>query len=317
MDIPYYLKERNIPFEENVLLSKKTWIKTGGICSYWISPNSVGQLKEVCKFLYSNGIVFDLVGQTSNIFYHSTCNPHVIVSTVKVNNFEIVGDILNCECGVNVMRLAKECIDDGYAGFYGLIGLPGTVASAAVNNAGCFGCSISSMLVSAEILMPDGLVKTLNQDDFHYKKRSSSFKRGEIHGVVLSVRLELRKAESVEEEWKKAEETKTYRKRRQEGPAKNLGSVFSQLNRKKNLKNRIARAVSLMLGKIGIANRMFIYKRMLLGLYGYRDLTPYISEKQLNTFVWRDEDAERMFPRYKEFMGKVFGGLTQEIEERF
>ena len=50
--------------------------------------------------------------------------------------------------------------------------------------------------------------------------------------------------------------------------------------------------------------------------YGAKWIGTDISDKQINTFVWRDTDAELKFVRYKEFMGKVFSNLVIEIEER-
>lgn len=316
MQIKEFLSENNISYDENVSLASKSWIKFGGIASLWISPKTVSELEEVCRYLYGNNIAYDLVGQTSNIFFHSTYNPQVVISTVKVNGYSIEGNILTCDCGCNVMRLAKEMLAEGYAGFYGLVGLPGTVASAAVNNAGCFSCSISEMLISADVLMPNGTIKIFKRDDFGYEKRSSKFKRGEVKGVVLSVKLKLEKAESIEEEYRKSEETKVYRKTNQEGPAKNLGSVFAKMTLKYNYRNRMAAIMTTIVTRLGFKNKKLIHKRMLLWLYGYSDLNPYISDKQLNTFVWRDADAEQKFARYKEFMGKAFDGLIQEIEEK-
>ncbi len=316
MQIKKILSDKKISFDENVSLASKSWIKFGGIASLWISPKSVRELEDVCRYLFGNNIAYDLVGQTSNIFFHSTYNPQVVVSTVKVNGYKVEGNTLTCDCGCNVMKLAKEMLAKGYAGFYGLVGLPGTVASAAVNNAGCFSCSISEMLISAEVLMPNGTITTFAKEDFGYEKRSSKFKRGEIKGVVLSVKLELKKAESVEEEYKKAEETKLYRKTRQEGPSKNLGSVFASMNRKRNWRNLIVRVVAKAAGLKGIASRKKTDKRMLLWLYGYNDLNNYISDKVINTFIWRDDKAETMFIRYKEFMCKVYDGLKIEIEEK-
>lgn len=316
MEISEFFITHKVAFEKNVLLSKKTWIKTGGICAYWVSPHSVLQLTEVCKFLYSNNIAFDLVGQTSNIFFHSTYNPQVVVSTVKVNNYELKDDIIICDCGVNVVKLAKEMLANGYAGFYGLVGLPGTVASAVVNNAGCFKCSISSMLLSAEVLYPDGSIQTIQIEDFQYGHRSSAFKRGEKKGIILSVKLKAEKVTDLNEEYRKSEETKVYRKNKQEGPNRNLGSVFSTLKRKRNLKNWIAAFIAKIASVSNVVSQKCANKYMLLWLYGYKDLNPYISDKQINTFVWRDAEAEAKFVRYKEFMGKVFEDLTIEIEER-
>lgn len=311
-----FLQESGVAFEQNVFLSKKSWIRTGGICAFWIIPTNVRQLIELSRYLQANSIKFDIVGQTSNIFFHSTYNPQVVVSTVKINNYIIKDDVLTCDCGVNVMKLAKDCLSKGYAGFYGLVGLPGTVASAAVNNAGCFGCSISQMLISADVLLPDGTVKSFTRDDFGYEKRSSKFKRGEVKGVVLSLKLKTQFAKNRDEEYRKSEETRLYRKNRQEGPAHNLGSVFSRMKRKRNFRNIVAKGVSSFARLKGVNSQRLAEKRLLLWLYGYSDLNNYISDRQINTFVWHDEKAEQKFVRYKEFMTKVFDKLTIEIEER-
>lgn len=316
MNLKQYLLEKNIPFEENISLSKKTWIKTGGVCACWIMPESVEQLKVVCKYLYANDIKLDLVGQTSNLFFHSTYNPQVVVSTVKVNKYEICDDMITCDCGVSVIKLAKNCLAKGYAGFYGLVGLPGTVASAVVNNAGCFKCSISSMLISADVLLPDGTIQTIQKEEFQYSNRTSAFKCGEKKGIILSVKLKAEKADNIEEEYRKSEETKLYRKNNQEGPIRNLGSVFSSFRWKHNLKNLIAALIAKVASVFHLASQKYMFKQIVLWLYGYKDLKLYISNKQINTFIWRDAEAEEKFVRYKEFMGKVFEDLTIEIEER-
>lgn len=97
MQIKEFLSNNNISYDENVSLTSKSWIHFGGIASLWISPKSVSELEKVCRYLFGNNIVYDLVGQTSNIFFHSTYNPQVVVSTVKVNGYSIEGNTLVCD----------------------------------------------------------------------------------------------------------------------------------------------------------------------------------------------------------------------------
>lgn len=312
-----FIKDHHIPFEQNVSLAHKSWIKQGGTCALWIAPQNKEQLLAVCRFLYANGQVFDIVGQTSNIFFHSTYHPEVVVSTVQVNEYVIDGDTMTCDCGVSVVKLAKECISMGYAGFYGLVGLPGTVASAAYNNASCFKCSISALLVSAEVLMPDGTVKTFQEEDFDYTHRSSVFKRGEIKGVILSVKLRVGEVADIDEEYRKSEETVTYRREKQEKPYRNLGSVYADRKKRYNLRNRIANIIMNNMTRFRLMrDRRKTEKRILLFLYGYRDLNPYVSDRNINIFIWMDEAAEAKFARYKEMMAKIYDHLVIEIEEK-
>lgn len=312
-----YLQEQQIPFEQDVLLSNKTWIKTGGVCAFWVTPQSVEQLTEVCRFLYANSIAFDIVGQTSNIFFHSTYNPQVVISTIKVNQYKMNDSVITCDCGVSVVKLSKDYLSQGYAGFYGLVGLPGTVASAIVNNASCFNCSLSSMLLSADVLMLDGAVKTLKKEEFKYSHRSSAFKRGDIKGIVLSVKLKAEKAESAEEEYRKSEETVTYRKEKQERQAgKTLGSVYASRTMKRGLRNKMVNAAMKFLPGLLKCEPRYIQKKAILLFYGYRNLDDYCSDRQINTFIWKDEKAEVMFERYKKIMNKVYDKPVIEIEEK-
>lgn len=318
MVLVQYLQEQHIPFEQDVLLSKKTWIKTGGVCVCWITPQSVEQLAKVCRFLYANSIAFDIVGQTSNIFFHSSYNPQVVVSTIKVNRYKMNDGVITCDCGVSVVKLSKEYLSQGYAGFYGLVGLPGTVASAIVNNASCFNCSLSSMLLSADVLMPDGTIRTMGAEDFKFTHRSSAFKRGERKGIILRIKLRIQKAEDISDEYRKSEEAVTYRRDNQERQAgKTLGSVFASRPMKRNFRNIIVNVAKRLLPGILKCQPRYIQKKAILLLYGYRELDRYTSDRQINTFIWKDEKAEEMFERYKEMMNKVYDNPIMEIEEKY
>ena len=311
-----FLDAKEVEYEINIPLSKKTWVKTGGECAYWIVPQSVMQMTEVCRYMYVNKVEFDIVGQTSNMFFHSTYHPQVVVSTLKVNHYEIKEDVITCDCGALVVKLAKDCLSRGYAGFYGLTGLPGTVAASVSNNAGCFDCSISSMLVDAECLFPDGTIRKVCPDELHFSRRSSALKRKELKCVILSVTLCPSRASSIEEETAKAHKAMDHRRNHQERNLPNLGSVFCRMSLKRNVRNIVSVSVARIQSILGISEYMRVFKRMQLALYGYRDLDPYISDKNIDIFIWRDSGAEEAFERYKQFMKAAYKKLSIEIEEK-
>ena len=311
-----YLISHSIPFEKGVLLSKKSWIKTGGKCSYWIIPTFLRDLEELCRFLYSAGSDFDIVGQTSNIFFHESYSPDIVISTVHLNKYSFEGSVITCDCGVSVVQLAKDCLTKGIAGFSGLTGLPGTVAASVYNNAGCFGYSISSLLLSVDCLLPDGTVKSYSKSELGYDHRTSSFKRKEIKGVILSIRLCASKVADIESEKKESERAQKYRSDNQERRFPNLGSVYSTLKLRKNIKNIIAVIVSKGLTVSKRSKYRKAFKDILLTLYGFSDLADYISDKNINAFIWIDSNSEVKFDRYKEFMNRAYDDLRIEIEEK-
>ena len=79
----------------------------------------------------------------------------------------------------------------GFKGFEGLIDLPGTIGGAVVNNSGCYGSQISDLLLGAKLLLPNGVVRCLSPQELAFTIRSSSLKRGEVKGIILSVTLRL------------------------------------------------------------------------------------------------------------------------------
>lgn len=312
-----FLNGGGYKYAQDLSLSQKTWIKTGGNCAFWIEPDSVEQLTNLCKFLYENSLVFELVGQTSNLFFHSDYHPSIVVSTIKVNKYEIKGNVLTCDCGTSVAKLSREMLAAGYTGFSGLTGLPGTVAGSVYGNASCFKCSINAILLDVAMLMTDGMVHTLRKEELSIAHRSTALKRSELKGIILTVRLQLEKAADQEEEKRNQEYSVEYRKTKQEKPSWCLGSVYSDRKMRRNWRNKVANGIVRISEVLHIGSSRKIMKDVLLTLYGYRQLALYVSDKNVNTFIWRDARAEQMFGVYKEFMGKVHNKLTIEIEEKY
>lgn len=235
------LKDKAIPFEQNVSLKETTWIKTGGVVSLWIVPNNENQLKRAITILLENNRSFELVGQTSNIYYLDDYNPAIIVSTIKVNRIEEKDDCIECGCGVSVVKLSRYCVERGYTGYCGLVNLPGTVGAAICNSSSCFDCSISEHVVDASFFnMETKQIETLMCDDFGFTYRNSKLKKKELKGFLLSVRLNKKQGDPVTEK-AKADEATRIRKETQEPGAYTLGSCYAGLTPKDDIRNTICR----------------------------------------------------------------------------
>ena len=172
------------------------------------------------------------------------------------------------------------------------------------------------MLVSVDVLLPDGTIRSFPKDECGLAKRSSVFKRKEVAGIILSVKLKAERAEDPEKEKGKSEKTIEYRRTKQEKPSWCLGSVYGSRAMRRNVRNAVAVIVSTLASVLHISAKRKAMKRTLLSLYGFRDLNPYVSDRSINTFIWRDEQAEQLFDRYKCLMDKVYKNLSIEIEER-
>lgn len=313
-----YLQDSGVEFQKNIDLKKKTWIHRGGKCEFYILPNSRDQLLEVISYLYREDIEFVILGHTSNTYILNSCNIPVVVSTVKCRGFKVMGDRVYCEAGVGVIRLANQMVRNGINGYEYLTDLPGTVGAAIYNNSSCKLNSISSLVISVEVLNKDGNVVIYKRDELSFKYRSSAFKEGLIDGVILSVIL---KADIGDREllMQIAENTKKERRMLLENRSKTLGSTVNQcfcLGRMPLCFYLPFKAYNL-LQKIvdpDPISRQHKSKVFLCTIAGYRQISKYISDQDVIIYNWLDEGADAAFPLYLEFMRRVYRTDRIEIE---
>lgn len=313
-----WLRKLNISFEINCSLKKKTWIHRGGTAQIYITPHDRYQLYQVSRFLFENRIEFLLVGHTSNLYILNSADIDVVVSTVKCNKYTIKDSTIECEAGVSVIKLSHDMVFRGIRGFEYMTGLPGTVAAALYNNSSCHTNSISSLLIRADVVLSDGTLRTFYRDDFDFKFRSSVFKEKEFRGVIISVIL---KAEPDNPDRLQSIAHNNYldRKRILEGNAYNLGCTVNRpfINGKMPVWIHVLSCIFNMTLKflpVSNAKKAVFRKDFICCLSGYGNIRQYVSSKNPMIFMWTDEKADAAFPKYIEFMKKVYKTDKVEVE---
>lgn len=243
-------------------------------------------------------------------------NCELMVSTRKLNKFEIRQNEIECECGTSVRQLALAAIEEGVKGFEGLVDLPGTVAASLYGNAGCYRCSISSLLKQAVILTSEGGIENVGPDWFEFSERSSVLKRGEKRAIILSVTL--CRVNGEKEELKAiAEHNHTTRKATQPEAQNSLGSIFAHSGKATFLNRCIAVATKLYaiaLNFYGVKIEKIEAKRKHLTfvLLGATDIEPYV--RQWNWYQWRDEKSHALFWKFVRLHRRMFTNSEFEIE---
>ena len=305
----------------NVPIYDICWLNhaSGGVIKTFYEPCSVVELKNICLELYGGKKNFDLIGYTSNIYFLPQYSVDYMVSTRKCNHYSETAHEIICECGVSVSKLSRQMVKEGIKGFEGLIDLPGTVGAAVFNNASCFKCSINNLLLSCELLCPDGTTRTLFPNDLHLAKRSSVLKRGELKGIILTVKLKKEKGD-VDEVQKIAETNHKIRKKTQPGPKDNLGSIYA-ISGGWSLYSIIPRLISkiyaLFISLFIVKDKNKIKQKQrafLLYLLGAKDVYPYIYG--WNRYIWKDEQSHVIFWKYHKVHQLLFKESVFEIEIR-
>lgn len=302
--------------EQDIALSKRTWIHRGGVAKWWFRPTNYKDLLRIGIFLYKEQCQFDIIGHTSNIYFTNSYNPDIILDTKLVKGIKFENNEIICDAGTPISQIAKKCVQLGICGYEGLIDLPGTVGAATVNNSGCFGCEISNLVKEIEILTPNGL-RRLTNAELNYTHRNSILKSGGFKGIVLRVWLNAFKyPHKINTLLSIAAKNHEIRVRTQEKPNHNLGSTFTFTTLKQNYQHFIVRIITRFLNicKTSPSIILKVQKYTYLFLQNKLHLARYISNKNLNTYLFIDEHADRQFPHYVEFIETIYKDAKLEIE---
>ncbi len=308
MNIKYNQKIRSVSWLSS--LNGKGHIST------LYEPVTIQELEELCTTLFAQNLTFDLIGHTSNTLYEPDYVCERMVSTRKLNRFEINENGIICECGTSVRALSLAAIEAGIKGFEGLIDLPGTVGAAVYGNAGCYGCSISSLLKEAVILNSNGHKENVTSEWFGYNKRSSVLKRGEERAVILKVVLR-RENGDINRIKEQANLNHTKRKHTQPESKNSLGSIFANSGGPTKL-NRLLTIVTtpyaLILKFAGYKEQTIREKRkkIIFALLGASDVEPYVHT--WNWYQWRDEQSYVLFWKFVKLHQRMFTRSDFEIE---
>lgn len=304
--------------KHNIPIYQICWLNfaEGGTVGTFYEPENLQELIDLARTLFLEKKSFDVIGHTSNIYFLPNYNAEIIVSTRRLKNIIVGEKTVTAECGTGVKSLATQMVDSGIIGFEGLIDLPGTVAASVYGNASCYNCSINKLLVSFDVLRPDGTIVTLFPDDLQLSKRSSSFKRGEQKGIILSVTLSCNKG-NIEELKMKAQLNHQIRISTQPPAQNNLGSIYRDVQ-EWSLFGKLLNGIVGLLGfvyRLKCKDKGELNKRkkaLLLKLIGAEDIEPYLYN--WNRYIWKDADAHRLFWKYHNRHQLLFKKSAFEIE---
>ena len=275
-------------------------------------PETIDELTELVSLFYSQGSSFTLIGYSSNTLFLPSFAEKNLICTKRLDHYHISDFYIECECGVNVSKLAKDMVQKGYKGFEGLTDLPGTVAAAVYGNCGCRGCSINELVSSFDILTPEGKIETLTTEHLKLRYRSSALKRNELKGVIIKIRLN-KKVGNADELMQIAEKNHRHRKKMQPSAANNLGTTFNG-GSKPTIKGFMFKKMERIIGFIfWTKDSRFTYPK-LLKLIGKGKFEPYIY--YWNRYMFQDANSHLLFPEYIDFVKSLYKDARLEIEIR-
>ena len=176
---------------ENVDMEKYNTYRLVNHAKIMVFPSNVDELKKVVKLINKLSLKYFVIGNGSNIILPNYYDG-VIINLSKFNKYEIKDNTLYVDAGVMLNKVASEVSNMGYRGLDFATGIPGTIGGSIHGNAGCYGSSISEVLISVTVLDKDN-IREIKNKDLKFDYRYSIFKE-KTDLIILSAKFRLEEA---------------------------------------------------------------------------------------------------------------------------
>ena len=184
-------KEDNVKVKEPMKLH--TTFRIGGEADYFVTPESVSEIKEIVGFCKEKKVPYFVCGNGSNLLVSDAGYKGVVIQIGnKLSHSErenTQGHFVRVQAGAMLTAVANKIRKAGYTGMEFAVGIPGTIGGAVAMNAGAYGGEMKDVIVNALVLTNEGELKTLTREELQLGYRSSVvLKKGY---VVLEAVFEL------------------------------------------------------------------------------------------------------------------------------
>ena len=186
-----YLPSTDCVIKSQASLSAFTSYRVGGAADLYVAPRNLEALQASLKYAKERDLKVTTLGAGSNLLVSDRGISGLVIATrhLRFSNFDPQTGQLTVAAGESIPSLAWAAAELGWEGLEWAVGIPGTAGGAVVMNAGAHNSCIADMLVSAQVLSPDGTLETLTPEQLGYSYRTSLLQGGDR--IVTQATLQL------------------------------------------------------------------------------------------------------------------------------
>ncbi len=164
-------------------LSSLTWLRVGGPADWLFQPADVADLSDFLAALDPSVPVFPM-GVGSNLIVRDGGLRAVVIRLGRgFNGIEVAGDTVTAGAAALDAHVARKAADAGVDLTF-LRTIPGTIGGAVRMNAGCYGSYTADVFVSAQVVLRDGTVTTIEAEALNFQYRQSDLPEGAVLTAV-------------------------------------------------------------------------------------------------------------------------------------
>ncbi len=181
---------------ENASMRDFTTFKIGGNADAVIQVGDADSMHTLLSRLSADNIPYLLIGSGSNLLIADEGIHGVVIRfDNRLAQIEQLDETtLRVDAGVQLAKLSRTAQQKGLSGMEFACGIPGSTGGGLYMNAGAYGGDMSQIVKSAEILMPDGEIRTVDAEELELSYRHSALMTN--GGVALRVTVSLTKGDT-------------------------------------------------------------------------------------------------------------------------
>ncbi|EOS7705838.1 UDP-N-acetylmuramate dehydrogenase [Enterococcus hirae] len=186
-DLVKNLPALNLLFDEPLM--NYTFTKTGGPADVLVFPKTQNEVKEVVDYCRTHDVPWMVLGNASNLIVQDGGIRGMVIMLTEMKQIRVSGRMVTAEAGAKLIDTTYAALDTSLTGFEFACGIPGSIGGAVYMNAGAYGGEIKDVLAEVDVLLADGTLKTLTNEEMAFSYRHSKIQ--EMDAVVLEARFQL------------------------------------------------------------------------------------------------------------------------------
>lgn len=178
-----------IEIKQDEPLMRYTYTHTGGPADWLAFPKNVDEVKQLVTYATAQQLPLTVLGNASNLIVRDGGITGLTLILTKMDQISINGNEVTAQAGAAYIDTTIAARDHSLTGLEFAAGIPGSVGGAIFMNAGAYGGETRLVADRATVLLPDGTIKELSNEELDFGYRHSSIQ--ENHGVVLDATFKL------------------------------------------------------------------------------------------------------------------------------
>ena len=214
-----------IEIKQDEPLMHYTYTHTGGPADWLAFPKNVEEVQTLVAYANDHQLPLTVLGNASNLIVRDGGIEGLTLILTRMNKISGSGNRVTAQAGAAYIETTIAARDHSLTGLEFAAGIPGSIGGAIFMNAGAYGGETKEVVESATVLLPDGTVKRLNNEELDFGYRHSSVQ--DNHGVVLDATFSLQPGDH-DEIAAKMDELNARRAAKQPLDLPSCGSVFKR-----------------------------------------------------------------------------------------